>query len=78
MQAAAANMYPATIMQQPIITITLIIIIPMLLNPYLNRVPARTAYLALPAPYYPLQARPEADVNYFAFGPAAERTLATF
>ncbi len=70
-------MYPAVIMQQPIITITLIIIF-MLLNPYLDGIPARTAGLTPPAPNLAFEARPVSDINYRAIGAAAGRTLATF
>lgn len=77
MQAAKASMYPAAIMQQPI-TIIVLIIISTLLNPYLDGIPALPTGLALPAPDYSLEARPEPDVNYFAVGATAGRALPAF
>ena len=50
----------------------------MLLNPYLDGIPACTAGFTPAAPNLALEARPEPDVNYFAVGAAAGRTLATF
>ena len=70
-------MYPAAIMQQPI-TIIVLIIISTLLNPYLDGIPALPAGLTPPAPDHPLETRPVSDVNYFAVGAVAGRTLATF
>lgn len=76
MHAATASMYAAAIMQQPIITITLIIV--SLLNSYFDGVPTTATGLALPAPDYSLEARPEPDVNYFAVGATAGRALPAF
>ena len=70
-------MYPAAIMQQPIIAIVLIII-PTLLNPYLDGIPARTAGFTPAATNLALEARPVSDINNFAVGAAAGRALATF
>ena len=70
-------MYPAAIMQQPITTIVLIIIVS-LLNSYFYRIPTTSTGLAAPAPDHPLEARPVSDINYRAIGSTAGRTLATF
>ena len=64
-------------MQQPIIAIVLIII-PTLLNPYLDGIPAHTAGLTPAATNLALEARPVSDINNFAVGAAAGRTLTTF
>ena len=70
-------MYPAAIMQQPITTIVLIIIVS-LLNSYFYRIPTTSTGLAAPAPDHPLEARPVSDINYRAIGATAGRTLTTF
>nr|DAJ10771.1 MAG TPA: hypothetical protein [Caudoviricetes sp.] len=61
-------MYPAAIIQQPIITIALII--PVLLEPYSDGIPAFSAGLTLLAPYWHFQAFTILYVNYFAAGSA--------
>ena len=76
MHAATASMYATAIMQQPIITIILIIV--SLLNSYFDGVPAAAAGPAAPAPDYPFKARPIPDINYLAVGTAAGRTLFAF